>query len=53
MIRLACNSTDCGMVNPSAFEVLLLTTSSNFVGCSGGANARNSTGSYFAVPCDT
>ena len=27
-------STDCGIVNPSAFAVLRLMTSSNFVGCS-------------------
>src|SRR5438876_10034176 len=32
-------STDCGMVSPSAFAVLRLITSSNFVGCSIGKSA--------------
>jgi hypothetical protein len=30
---------DCGMVNPSAFAVFMLITSSNFVGCSMGRSA--------------
>jgi hypothetical protein len=33
------SSTDCGMVNPSAFAVLGLMTSSNFVDCSTGKSA--------------
>ncbi len=32
-------STDCGIVRPSAFAVLRLMTSSNFVGCSTGRSA--------------
>jgi hypothetical protein len=30
---------DCGTVRPSAFAVFMLTTSSNFVGCSTGRSA--------------
>ena len=33
------SSSDCGMVMPSAFAVLRLTTNSNFVGCSTGISA--------------
>ncbi len=33
------SSTDCGIVRPSAFAVLRLITSSNFVGCSTGRSA--------------
>jgi len=34
MTSSARSRNDCGIVNPSAFAVLRLMTSSNFVGCS-------------------
>ncbi len=39
MTSSARNSTDCGIVSPSALAVLRLTTSSNFAGCSTGRSA--------------
>jgi hypothetical protein len=39
MTSSARSSTDCGMVRPSVFAVLRLTTSSNLVGCSTGSSA--------------
>jgi hypothetical protein len=38
-INSACTRSDCGIVRPSALAVLMLMTSSNFVGCRTGRSA--------------